>query len=186
MPQRVVFLDRDGVLNKAFPEGSTTRPPMSVEELELLPGVPEALAKLRAAGFVLVVVTNQPDVARGKQTREAVEAINAKLGAALPLLDTFACYHDSADKCACRKPKPGLILAAAAKWDLDVPSAFLIGDRWSDIVSAHVAGCRAVLIETPFGNPERCAPDHTTTDIAGAVDWILETTAHERAGQTAA
>src|SRR5262245_18065797 len=186
MPKRVVFLDRDGVLNKAFPEGSTTRPPMSVEELELMPGVPEALDRLRTAGFVLVVVTNQPDVARGKQTREAVEAINTKLSAELPLLDVFACYHDSADKCSCRKPKPGLIQAAAAKWDLDVPTAFLIGDRWSDIVSAHTAGCSAVLIETPFSNPERCAPDHMTTDITGAVDWILKTTAHESAGQTAA
>ena len=83
MSQRVVFLDRDGVLNRAFPEGGTTRPPMSVAELELLPGVPEALARLRAAGFVLVVVTNQPDVARGKQTRAAVEEINAKVAAEL-------------------------------------------------------------------------------------------------------
>src|SRR5215207_9896426 len=98
MPQRVVFLDRDGVLNRAFPEGGTTRPPASAEELELLPGVKEALARLRAAGFVLVVVTNQPDVARGKQTRAAVEAINAKLRAELPLFDVFACFHDSGDK----------------------------------------------------------------------------------------
>src|SRR5438093_17762 len=144
MPQRVVFLDRDGVLNKAFPEGGTTRPPMSADELELLPGVPEALARLREAGFVLVVVTNQPDVARGKQTRAAVEAINARLTAGLPLLDVFACYHDTADGCNCRKPKPGLLLAAAAKWDLNLSTAFLIGDRWSDIAAAHAAGCRAV------------------------------------------
>src|SRR4051812_8542998 len=90
MQQRVVFLDRDGVLNKAFPEGGTTRPPKSVGELELLPGVPEALTRLRGAGYVLVVVTNQPDVARGRQTREAVEEINAKMSAELPLLDVFA------------------------------------------------------------------------------------------------
>src|SRR3954471_12413686 len=109
MPHRVVFLDRDGVLNKAFPEGGTTRPPLSVTELKLLPGVPEALARLRAAGFVLVVVTNQPDVARGKQTRAAVDEINSRMTAELPLLDVFACYHDGADKCACRKPQPGLL-----------------------------------------------------------------------------
>jgi D-glycero-D-manno-heptose 1,7-bisphosphate phosphatase len=175
MPQRVVFLDRDGVLNRAFPEGTTTRPPMSVDELELLPGVPEALARLRDAGFVLVVVTNQPDVARGKQTRAAVEAINAKMTAELPLLDVFACFHDTADKCHCRKPKPGLLLDAAAKWNLDVPTAFLIGDRWSDIVAAHAAGCRGVLIDTPFSNAERCNPDHRAADITGAVDWILAT-----------
>jgi D-glycero-D-manno-heptose 1,7-bisphosphate phosphatase len=186
MPQRVVFLDRDGVLNRAFPEDGTTRPPLSVDELELLPGVPEALAKLRAAGFVLVVVTNQPDVARGKQTFAAVEAINTKLSAELPLLDVFACYHDSADKCACRKPKPGLLLAAAAEWDLDVQSAFLIGDRWSDIVAAHAAGCRGVLIETPFSNAERCSPDHVAADIGGAVDWILTTAMNETASRPAA
>lgn len=186
MPQRVVFLDRDGVLNRAFPEGGTTRPPMSVAELELLPGVPDALARLRAAGFALVVVTNQPDVARGKQTRAAVDEINAKMSAELPLLDVFACFHDSGDKCHCRKPKPGLILDAAAKHDLDVETAFLIGDRWSDIVAAHAAGCRAVLIDTPFSHAERCRPDHIATDVAEATEWILTTDAHERAARSAA
>lgn len=186
MPQRVVFLDRDGVLNRAFPEGGTTRPPMSVAELELLPGVKESLARLRAAGFVLVVVTNQPDVARGKQTREAVEEINAVMRAELPLLDVFACYHDGADKCHCRKPKPGLLTDAAKKHDLDIDTAFLVGDRWSDIVAAHTAGCRAVLIETPFSNPERCRADHTATDIADATEWILKTAAHELSPRSAA
>jgi len=186
MPQRVVFLDRDGVLNRAFPEGETTRPPTSVDELELLPGVPESLAKLRTAGFVLVVVTNQPDVARGKQTRTAVEAINAKMQSELPLLDVFACYHDSGDKCHCRKPKPGLLHDAAAKHDLDIETAFLIGDRWSDIVAAHAAGCQAVLIETPFSNAERCRADHTATNITSATEWILATAARERASRAAA
>jgi D-glycero-D-manno-heptose 1,7-bisphosphate phosphatase len=173
MPQRAVFLDRDGVLNRAFPECGTTRPPRSVAELELLPGVPDALARLRAAGYALVVVTNQPDVARGTLTRAAVQEINVRLCAELPLRDVFACYHDSADKCACRKPKPGLLLAAAEKWDLNLGASYLIGDRWTDIVAAHTAGCRAVLIETPFSNAERCAPDHTATDITGAADRIL-------------
>ena len=186
MPQRVIFLDRDGVLNRAFPDGGTTRPPQSVAELELLPGVPAALARLHAAGFQLVVVTNQPDVARGKQNRAAVEEINAKLSAELPLLGVFACYHDTADRCACRKPKPGMLLAAAATWGLDLRTAFLVGDRWSDIAAAHAAGCRGVLIDTPFGQPERCSPDHTAADIAGATDWILTTAAAEGAGLSAA
>lgn len=173
MRQRVVFLDRDGVLNRAFPEGSTTRPPMNLDELEVLPGVPEALARLHNAGFVLVVVTNQPDVARGKQTRAAVEAINARLSAELPLLDVFACYHDTVDKCSCRKPKPGLLLAAAVKWNLDIAGAFLIGDRWSDIVAAHAAGCRGVLIDNPFSGAEKCAADFRAKNIIAAVEWIL-------------
>jgi len=82
--------------------------------------------------------------------------------------------------------KPGLLLDAAAKHELDLDSAFLIGDRWSDVVAAHAAGCRAVLIETPFSNAERCRPDHTATDVTGAVDWILATAGHERAAQSAA
>ncbi|AMV24142.1 D-glycero-beta-D-manno-heptose-1,7-bisphosphate 7-phosphatase [Gemmata sp. SH-PL17] len=186
MGQRVVFLDRDGVLNKAFPEGGTTRPPASVDELELLPGVERALARLRGAGFVLVVVTNQPDVARGTQTRAAVERINAELYRALPLLDVLACFHDTADKCSCRKPKPGMLTAAAAKWNLDLSGAFLIGDRWSDVAAARAAGCRGVLIDTPFGQPERCAPDHVAPDITSAVDWVLATSAGEVAGRSAA
>jgi D-glycero-D-manno-heptose 1,7-bisphosphate phosphatase len=186
MALRVVFLDRDGVLNRAFPEGDTTRPPAGVAELEILPGVPDALARLHAAGFALVVVTNQPDVARGRQTRAAVEEINARMSAELPLLDVFTCYHDTADKCACRKPKPGLLLAAARKWDLDLDAAFLIGDRWSDVVAAHAAGCTGVLIETPFGHPERCNPDHRAADIAGAVDWILATAAGMATARSAA
>jgi D-glycero-D-manno-heptose 1,7-bisphosphate phosphatase len=92
----------------------------------------------------------------------------------LPLLDVFACYHDNADNCHCRKPKPGLLLAATQKWNLDLPGAFLIGDRWSDVAAAHAAGCRAVLIDTPFSLAERCAPDHRAADITGAVDWIVE------------
>ena len=171
--RRVVFLDRDGVLNRAFPEASTTRPPLCLDELELLPGVPEALGRLEGAGFALVVVTNQPDVARGRQTRAAVEAINTRLREQLPLLDVFACYHDTGDRCECRKPKPGLLLAAAEKWDLDLASAVLIGDRWSDVVAARSAGCRGVLIDTPFSHADRCSPDYTAADITAAVDWIL-------------
>jgi D-glycero-D-manno-heptose 1,7-bisphosphate phosphatase len=112
-------------------------------------------------------------VARGKQTREAVEEINAKMGAQLPLLDVFACYHDNAHDCHCRKPKAGLLLDAAAKWNLDVPGAFLIGDRWSDVAAAHAAGCRGVLINTPFSKPEKCSPDYVARDIGDAVDWVL-------------
>ncbi len=175
----VVFLDRDGVLNRAYPEGETTRPPAGVEELELLPGVRDALGRLQAAGFSMVVVTNQPDVARGRQTREAVEAINGALERELPLLETFTCYHDTHDKCGCRKPKPGLLLAAARKWDLDLAGGFLIGDRWSDVLAAQAAGCRGVLIETPFSQGDRCTPDFRTDEITVAAEWILDRTRME-------
>jgi D-glycero-D-manno-heptose 1,7-bisphosphate phosphatase len=133
------------------------------------------MERLRAAGFALVVATNQPDVARGKLSRTVVEAINQKLSRQLLLLDAFTCYHDTPDGCECRKPKPGLLLAAARKWSLDLHGGFMIGDRWSDVVAAQSAGCRGVLIETPFSQAERCSPDFRTTDIIAAVEWILET-----------
>ena len=135
--RKIVFLDRDGVLNRAFPDEGTTRPPRNIGELELFPDVPEAMERLRKAGFVLVVVTNQPDVARGRQTRTEVEAINQKLSQDLPIHDTFVCYHDGPDGCECRKPKPGMLLAAARKWNLNLSRGFLIGDRWSDVVARN-------------------------------------------------
>ncbi|MCS6864131.1 MAG: HAD family hydrolase [Gemmataceae bacterium] len=173
MPRRVVFLDRDGVINRAFPEGKTTRPPRCLDELELLPGVPDALHRLHTAGYGLIVVTNQPDVARGTLAQSTVEAIHAQLVTQLPILDIFTCFHDSSDRCRCRKPQPGLLLAAAAQWDVNLSEAFLIGDRWSDIAAAQAAGCRGVLIETPFSHAERCTPDHRASTITEAVDWIL-------------
>ena len=172
-PVATVFLDRDGVLNRCYLRDGVTRPPADVAELELLPGVPEALGRLRAAGFPLVVLTNQPDVARGTQTRAAVEAINARLLAELPLLDVLTCYHDGEDGCACRKPKPGMVLEAARRHGLDPRRSFLVGDRWSDVVAGQAAGCRTVLIETPHSAAERCRPEHRAADLAGAADWIL-------------
>jgi D-glycero-D-manno-heptose 1,7-bisphosphate phosphatase len=169
-----VFLDRDGVINRSYERGGVTHPPATVDELEILPGVAEATRKLDAAGFALVVVTNQPDVARGATTREKVEAINDRLRAELPLLDVLACYHDSGDGCACRKPKPGMLLEAAARWGLDLGGSFLVGDRWSDVAAGRSAGCRAALVLTPFSGRERCEPDRCVRDLAEAAEWILE------------
>ncbi len=107
-----VFLDRDGVLNRAFLRGGVLQPPQSPDEVEMLPGVAEACRLLQQAGYVLVVVTNQPDVARGQQRREVVEAINRVVLSAVSVDDVRVCYHDDVDACDCRKPAPGMILAA--------------------------------------------------------------------------
>jgi D-glycero-D-manno-heptose 1,7-bisphosphate phosphatase len=178
----VVFLDRDGVLNRTLVRQGVPVPPAHLGELEILPGVPEALARLSAAGFALVVVTNQPDVARGTQQRERVEAINAHLRARLPLLDVRTCYHDTPDGCTCRKPLPGLLRSAAAELDLDPEQGFMVGDRWSDIVAGQAAGCRTVLIDMPYSGRERCRPHHCARDLAEAADWIIRLsveTSHE-------
>jgi D-glycero-D-manno-heptose 1,7-bisphosphate phosphatase len=174
MSQRAVFLDRDGVLNRAFPDGRSTRPPRGLAELEILPGVAEALARLHAAGFVLVGVSNQPDVARGLSEVAAVEALNSELKARLPLADILTCLHDDADRCACRKPLPGLLLEAAQRFGLDVARSFMVGDRWSDVVAGQAAGCESsLLVEGPFSQSERCRPAWRGDGLPAAADWIL-------------
>ena len=110
-----MFLDRDGVLTRALVRDGKPYAPVTPAEMEIDADAPAALARLKAAGFLLVVVTNQPDVARGITRREDVETMHATLRAALPLDACFVCYHDDADACACRKPKPGMLLEAAAR-----------------------------------------------------------------------
>jgi D-glycero-D-manno-heptose 1,7-bisphosphate phosphatase len=169
-----VFLDRDGVLNRAFPDGRATRPPRDLLELELLSGVAEAVARLHAAGFALVGASNQPDVPRGLTTRAAVEALNAELRARLPpLLAILTCFHDDADGCACRKPRPGLLLDGAARFGLDLGRSFMVGDRWSDVAAGQAAGCTTLLVDGPFSQAERCRPDWRGDGLPAAADWIL-------------
>jgi D-glycero-D-manno-heptose 1,7-bisphosphate phosphatase len=167
-----VFLDRDGVLNKTFVRDGVSHPPDTLEEFEFLPGV-EAACRQLAAAWPLVVVTNQPDVARGAQSRETVEAMNRLVTAHLPVLDVFACYHDATDGCECRKPRPGMLLAAARRWHLDLARSVIVGDRWSDVVAGQAAGCAGVLVLTPYSGAGRCRPEHTVRDLPEAAAWIL-------------
>ncbi len=172
--RRAVFLDRDGVLNRAIVRNGRPYPPATPSDVEIMPDAPEALEALEAAGFLLIGVTNQPDVARGTQRRAVVEAINAALLAALPLLEILVCYHDDRDGCGCRKPLPGLLLQAAAKHAIDLPSSFLIGDRWKDIETGHRAGCATVLIDHGYAEKgPGSSPDATVRSLSEAVRWIL-------------
>lgn len=171
---RAVFLDRDGVLNRAVLRGGRSYPPASLDELEILPGVAEALAELKQRGFLLLVVTNQPDVARGSQTREGVETLHRALGQALPVDGFFACYHDDGDGCACRKPLPGLLLDAASLHEIDLARSFLVGDRWRDMDAGSSAGCVTVLVD--YGYQERDPaqePRARVKSLREAADWIL-------------
>jgi D-glycero-D-manno-heptose 1,7-bisphosphate phosphatase len=168
-----VFLDRDGVLNRVFVRGTVTHPPAHPGEFEFLPGVATATAALHAAGFVLVVVTNQPDVARGRQTRQGVEALNDLVRQALPVAEVLTCFHDGPDGCSCRKPRPGLLLDAERRWGLDLARSFMVGDRWSDVEAGRAAGCRTVLVDTPHSGRDRCRPDHCVRDLPEAAAWIL-------------
>jgi D-glycero-D-manno-heptose 1,7-bisphosphate phosphatase len=166
-----VFLDRDGVLNRVVVRDGKPYPPASADALEVAEDVAPALARLKAAGFRLVVVTNQPDVATGVQTRAGVEAINATLAARLPIDEFRVCYHQDSDGCECRKPKPGLLLRAPAH---DLPRSVMVGDRWRDIEAGRRAGVGAtVLIENHSGEPCDVEPDVRVDSLGEAAEWIL-------------
>ena len=172
-PRRAVFLDRDGVLNRALVRGGKPHPPATLAELEVLPGVAEACARLRAAGRQLIVVTNQPDVARGTQDRGAVDALNAALRERLPLDEIRVCPHDDADRCTCRKPLPGLLLEAAQAHGLSLPGSVMVGDRWRDIECGQRAGCRTVFVDHGYAERRPDSPDLVVDSLAAAVPWIL-------------
>jgi D-glycero-D-manno-heptose 1,7-bisphosphate phosphatase len=171
--RRAVFLDRDGVITAAVVRGGKPYPPARLEDVEILPGVEQALADLRQAGYLLVVVTNQPDVARGTQTREVVDAIHARLTAALPLDAVYCCFHDAADRCACRKPAPGLLLDAARDLGIDLPASIMVGDRWRDVEAGAAAGCRTVFIDRGYAERRPHAFDASATSLSEAAPWIL-------------
>jgi D-sedoheptulose 7-phosphate isomerase len=169
-----VFLDRDGVLNRAVVRQGKPLPPASLDELEILPGTASSLHDLKSHGFDLYVITNQPDVARGTLTREAVEAIHRQLASALPIDAIFVCYHDDKNDCDCRKPRPGLILEAQRKHNIDLGRSFFVGDRWRDIDAGHAAGCKTILID--YGYDERKSaqpPDAVVKSLREAADWII-------------
>lgn len=171
--RRAVFLDRDGVINRALVRDGKPYPPAGVDELEALPGVAAALQRLKLAGYLLIVVTNQPDVARGTQSRAAVEAIHAQLASILPIDEFRTCYHDDDDACACRKPKPGLILDAARAHDVDLHASVMVGDRWRDIEAGRRAGCVTVFVDWAYQERQPEQPDVAVSSLREAVDWIL-------------
>jgi len=168
-----VFLDRDGVVNRAIVRDGRPYPPASLEELDILPGVQEALQKLHAANYLLIVVTNQPDVARGLAKREDVEAINAYLSSQLPIDDFKTCYHDSEDKCSCRKPMPGSLLEAAQEHNIDLSKSFMIGDRWRDVEAGTSAGCKTFFINYHYAEQKPDAPDFIVSSLLEAKEIIL-------------
>ena len=167
-----VFLDRDGVLNRPMIRQGRPYPPGSLGELDVYPEAAASLRRLLVAGFVLVVVTNQPDVARGTHSREVVDDINRELCRQLPVAAVYVCFHDDADGCRCRKPAPGLLLDAAHDLGLDLSRSFMVGDRWRDVEAGRRAGCQTVHIDRHYSERSPEFPDVVTTGLAEAVSWI--------------
>ena len=173
-PRRsAVFLDRDGVLVAARVERGVPRPVASPNNLRVLPGVREACRLLREAGHLLICVTNQPDVARGTQDSSTVDAVNSQLQEELGLDDVFVCIHDDDDHCDCRKPSPGLLLAAAEKWSIDLEASVVVGDRWRDIEAGRRAGCATIFIDRGYAERPPDRPEVVADDLLHAVPMIL-------------
>ena len=174
MLRRAVFLDRDGVINRAVVRDGKPYPPATIDDFELLPGVKRTAQALRKADFLIVVVTNQPDVATGVQQLEVVEAMHRKLLAEEICDDVKACYHTDADDCDCRKPKPGMLLEAARLWQIDLKLSFMVGDRWRDVAAGKAAGCHTFFIDYQYR--ERCAdkPDAVVSSLEEAGRLILQ------------
>jgi len=128
-----------------------------------------------------LVVSNQPDVARGTQQREVVEEMTSRLRAELPLDGVLTCYHDDQDNCDCRKPRPGLMLDAAKRYGLNLSRSYMVGDRWRDIDAGAKAGCKTILIDHKYAEQlPTSKPDASVTSLAEAVEWILQNSAERR------
>ena len=166
-PKRAVFLDRDGVINKPIVRDGKPYPPAHRRDFVFFPGVVTAVDDLIRYGYVVIVVTNQPDVGNGLQKQEVVEKIHDKMLTSLKVHEIKVCYHREEDNCFCRKPSPGMILESAQKWSIDLSESFMIGDRWRDIEAGKAAGCRTIWIRSNY--TERAVKD---PDLA--VDSLLE------------
>jgi len=171
---RAVFFDRDGVLNKVIIQNGKRYPPANLGEVVIFPNAGSTLFSLEEEGFFLIGITNQPDVARGKQNRKIVESINDFLLCRLPLKEIFVCYHDDVDNCNCRKPKPDLILQAAKKYKINLAQSYMIGDRWKDIVAGKQAGCKTIFIGNEYDkSPVNLKPDYSVNNISEIIKIII-------------
>lgn len=169
-----VFLDRDGVLVATRVRDGRPIAALTLEEFAILPEAPAAVRALKAAGFVTVVVTNQPELSRGNADPATMVAMHDRLRAAMPLDAVYVCPHDSADRCNCRKPAPGMLLQAAADLDLDLASSYMVGDRWRDVGAGRAAGCTTVFIDRDYKEPEHLVADLTARDVGSAAALILD------------
>jgi D-glycero-D-manno-heptose 1,7-bisphosphate phosphatase len=170
---KAVFLDRDGVINRAVVRNRKPYPPNTLQDLEILPDVTEALNLLKESEFLLIVVTNQPDVGRGTQKRETVEKMHTYLLNQLPLDDIYVCWHGQDGECDCRKPLPGMLFQAAQDWQIDLEKSFMIGDRWRDVDIGYAAGCKTIFIDYQYDETLNYKPDYTANSIRDASEWII-------------
>jgi D-glycero-D-manno-heptose 1,7-bisphosphate phosphatase len=174
--RRAVFFDRDGVLNRALIKNGKPHSPHSLQELIIPEDALSALQSLKNQGFLLIGATNQPDVPRGNVSKETIETINNALLSQLPLDEIRVCFHDDADDCECRKPKPGLLTQTAKDYEIDLTKSFMIGDRWRDIAAGQQAGCKTIWLQCDYKEQKPKSPDYIATSLTEAANWILKQT----------
>lgn len=170
---RAIFLDRDGVINRSIVKQGKPYPPADLASLEILPGVKKALNDLADAGYLLIVVTNQPDVAKGITSKDTVQAIHEHLSCHLPIHAIYTCYHQDKDGCQCRKPMPGAILAATEKYNIRLQDSYMIGDRWRDVETGNRAGCKSIFIDYQYDEKQPTTMDFRVRNLKEAVKIIL-------------
>lgn len=173
--RRAVFLDRDGVLTATAVVDGKPVAPRRLSEFRLLPGVVAAVRSLRRAGFFVCVVTNQPDIGNRLVDTAVVAEIHARLRRALPIDALKMCPHRQDAGCACRKPKPGMLLATAQRHRVDLAMSYMIGDRYSDVLAGVAAGCYTIFIRRGYGESRkhRIEADFITRSLPEAARLIL-------------
>jgi D-glycero-D-manno-heptose 1,7-bisphosphate phosphatase len=172
--RRAVFLDRDGVINANMDRDGRPVAPTTLDDFRLLPGVEDAVRRLRDAGLVVIVVTNQPDIATGRTPHATVEAMHDVIRVRLAVDDIKMCIHVDGDNCLCRKPKPGMILEAAAERGIDLPQSYVVGDRWRDVDAGHAAGCLTILVDNGYEPDRSHRPNAVVRSLPEAVDYIVD------------
>lgn len=173
MARKSVLLDRDGVLNLSEVRNGKPYAPRRFADFSLYPGTDEQLIRLQAGGFLLVVVTNQPDIGNGLADSAEIERMHDFLRSTLPIAAVYMCPHSQTEGCACRKPRPGMLLAAAEQFDIDLSASFMVGDRAGDVSAGLAAGCRTIFIDRDYGEPKPLGSHRTVASLAEAVDEIL-------------
>ena len=167
---KALFLDRDGVINKIVVRNNRQTSPRSFEEFELSPGIARILSTAKERGFLNIIATSQPEVVRGLIAREEVERMHDFIRSNLAIDDILVCFHDDADHCECRKPKPGLLTQAAKKWNIDLRTAFMVGDTYKDVEAGRAAGAVTILVNAFYNQDAQ--PDHRIETLEEILNFI--------------
>jgi D-glycero-D-manno-heptose 1,7-bisphosphate phosphatase len=171
--RRAVFLDRDGVLNHSKVKNGKPYAPRKLSDFRLLPGAVQAVTDLKSAGYVVIVVTNQPDVGHGLISEATLDAMHSKLRSKVPVDGIMVCPHRQGANCSCRKPKPGMILEAMRRWGITTDGSYMVGDRASDIVAGQAAGLSTIFVDRSYAETVTAKPNLTVRSLQQAANSIL-------------